>query len=244
MPPYTPRPPRRRQALPWVIAGVVAVVLVAALGVGAVVGPKALNLLTGRAVTSQPDPSHALPKQAGEKVKPADSTLKAKYGYVKKLCSVLDLPALEKFADQAEYEPTQHYSRTDPVPTLGGSHLMDCTYRLKRDAANIENIQRLTLEVNVRVGYGPKASENVRDDYSVESGTRRVSGLGQKAVEKFGVDGADEGGRTLSSYTLTVLDSNLVVESKVGTTGSYSRNEIAKTDQQLVRELMKSLRVT
>ena len=44
--------------------------------------------------------------------------------------------------------------------------------------------------------------------------------------------------------TLTVLDGNLVVDSKVETTGSYNRDEIAKAEQQLVRELMKSLRVT
>jgi hypothetical protein len=226
------------------IAGVVAVALLA-LGAGAVVlGPAALNALSGPSGAPQPETSHALPQRGREKAKPSEDTHGAKYGYVKKLCDVLDLPTMEKLANRVEYAPNEHYTKTDPVPTLGGSYLMDCSYELKRDAAKVEDIKRLSLHVNVRVGYGPKATENVSDDYLPASGSRQVKRIGQKAAEKFGDGGADEGGRTLNSYSLTVLDGNLLVESKVDTTGSYDRNEIAKADQRLVRELMKSLRIT
>jgi hypothetical protein len=218
---------------------------VAVLGAGVVVfGPAAINALSGPSGASQPEPSHALPQRGRGKAKPAEDTHGAKYGYVKKLCGVLDLPALEKLADAVEYEPNEHYTKTDPVATLGGSYMMDCSYELKRDAAKIEDIKHLSLHVSVKVGYGPKATENVSDDYFPGSGSRQVKGIGQKAAEKFGDDRADEGGRTLSSYSLTVLDGNLLVDSKVDTTGSYDRNEIAKADQRLVSELMKSLRIT
>jgi hypothetical protein len=243
MPPYAP-PSRGRRALLWVIAGVVAVALVAALGAAVVVfGPEALNTLSGPSGASQPETSHALPQRGREKAKPPEGTHGTKYGYVKKLCDVLDLPVMEKLANRVEYAPNEHYTKTNPVPTLGGSYMMDCSYELTRDAAKIEDIKRLSLHVSVRVGYGPKATENVSDDYFPGSGSRQVKGIGQKAAGKFGDGGADEGGRTLNSYNLTVLDGNLLVESKVNTTGSYDRNEIAKADQRLVSELMKSLRI-
>lgn len=238
-----PRPPRRNGALPWV-AGGLGVLLMAALAVtGAIVLTKKPH--SGTDVPSQSQ--HALPPRSDEKAKAPGYGTSAKYGYVDKLCDALNLGVLKAYANQVESPPEQKTGKTDPVEDLGGLYIMDCGYSLKQDAARAEDIKHLRLAVDAKVGYGSDAVEHVQDSYSeaANADKRTLTGLGQRAYDTFGDGGgADEGGRDTGTYYLGLVDSNLHIEISVDFIGSFNKDELARTIQQLAKDLMTTLQVT
>lgn len=123
---------------------------------------------------------------------------------------------------------------------------MECSYPLKQDAKQIENIKHLRLQVDTKVGYGPAAVESAHDSYNETSNPDKghPNGLGEKAYDTSGdSNGADIGGRPIGMYALGLVDSNLILHIEVNTTGRFNKDDIAQAVQQLARDLMTTLQV-
>ena len=234
--------PRRRRMLPWIL-GAAAIVVVLVLGVAGIV------MVAGqgsRSAPPAPAPKNQLPAPPNETAQRVDGAPQAKYGYPRKPCDAVNLKTLTKFADQVNGNPRQQISKTDPIAGLGGSYIMFCRFSLTESAAEAKDIKHLSLDVEIKVGYGAKATEIAHDDYTeqVKPGGQRVTGVGERAVATFGNTGADEGGRTLGQYELAVVDDNLYLDIMVNTTGSFDRNAIVQSVEELARDSMRALQVS